>query len=648
MKNIFTFLALAVSYAVFGAEIYVSPAGSNANAGTKDSPLKSVQQAVNKAKPGDTVKLLPGIFRESVTISKVGTAEKPITLCGSRSANGDYLSILEPAGQELKNWTPAPEIGENVWKTPLAKRPDLVIMDGRMIAQINKYNMVLKRRQPLPEKLTQDMIWKDYMPKTSKRLSGLDLLAVKKDIMVSHQYFGKREEAFFPVIGYVLCGWHGGNLYLRYANGSEPAKHNLTASYGSGITLKNSKHITLRDLLVRGSTVQISITGKSGNTIVENNMLMHGSGRIKIDRQVSDTVVRGNIMTCGFIQDEHFKLRSGDDMRGGLLYLIFKYIIGTATSDDVGLFFTGKNTHAYDNIIFDGLLGIEAGGPGARVYNNSIRNMSSCGIITGHFSSGEFFNNLVMNSGIPLRIHDWRHEKFYRTEYHYNNLFVQAPHAGSYVHIYGAPDKVGPDKVNYDKDGTYKENPPAPFDPGKIFIYHNTFVGGADKPTIIPVRHYYKKYRQQPMPFYIMNNILKSSWSWGMAYQHVLAGNLLYEAVKDVPQTRLTDKKVADFNRHSPLEKLDAIWVDGSINPDKLPDARLKADSVAAGCAVDVSKDFEFNGYKVPALPGFKPGYYPGKAPAAGAIQIGEDEKMKFFNTLYSRFEQAQKLLPKR
>ena len=50
MKNIFTILALAASYAVFGAEIYVSPAGSNANAGTKDSPLKSVQQAVNKAK----------------------------------------------------------------------------------------------------------------------------------------------------------------------------------------------------------------------------------------------------------------------------------------------------------------------------------------------------------------------------------------------------------------------------------------------------------------------------------------------------------------------------------------------------------------------------------------------------------------------
>ena len=650
MKNLLTLLCLTASSAVFCAEIYVSPKGNDANAGTADSPLKSVQKAVNKAKAGDTVKLLPGIFRENVTVSnKAGTAEKPITICGSRDKSGNYLAILEPVGKELKNWTPAPEIGKDVWKIPLAKRPDLVTMDGRMIAQINKFNMVLPRRKPLPEKITQDMIWKDYLPKTSKRLSGLDLLAVKADIMVSHSYFRDREEALFPVIGYVLCGWYKGNLYLRYANGSEPAKHTITASYGNGITIKNSKYVTLRDLYMRGSTVQIFITDKSSNTVVENNLLMHGSARVKVARGVSDTTVRGNILTCGFIQDEHFKLRSGNDMRGGLLYLIFKYVIGVATSDDVGIIFIGKNTHVYDNVIFDGLLGIEAGGPGAKVYNNSIRNMSSCGIITGYISSGEFFNNLVMNSGIPLRIHDWRHEKFYRTEYHYNNLFVQAPHAGSYVHIYGAPDKVnGPDKVNYDKNGIYKENPPAPFDPGKVFVYHNTFVGGNNAATIIPVRAYYRKYREQPMPFYIMNNIIKSSWSWGMKFQHALAGNLLYVAKKDLRQANLTDKTVADFNRVSPFEKLDSIWVDGSIKPDKLPDARLKADSVAAECAVDVSKDFVFRGYKVQALPGFKPGYYKGKAPAAGAIQMGDDEKMQHFNMLYERFEKARKYLPAR
>ena len=402
-------------------------------------------------------------------------------------------------------------------ENPAEKRPNLVLMDGRMIAQINNYNMQIPRRQPLPDLLTEELVWGEYFPPAkSKRLSGLDLLATSKDIRLTHRYFryrdenGKtayRKELFWPAVGNVLCGWFKGNLYLRFAADDTPDKHNLTVSYGSGLALNGCKNVVLRDLCMRGSSVQIYINNSS-DIVVENSLLMHGSRRIKIDKDASNIIVRNNILTCGFIQDKHFGQPLSDDVRGRLTYLIFKYIIGTATSDDYGVDVCGKDCQIYDNVIVNGLLGVEGSGPGAKVYNNSIKSMSSCGIITGNRSSGEYYENLVIDCGIPLRIHDWRHEKFYRTEYHYRNLFIQSPFEGSLVHIYSASNKVGPDKVNFDKDGIYKENPPAPFDPGKIFIYHNTFIGGTDSGTPFPAKPYYTRFRNQPLPFYFVNNIV--------------------------------------------------------------------------------------------------------------------------------------------
>ena len=67
-----------------GAEIYVSPAGSNKNPGSSQAPLATITQAVLKAKPGDTVKIAPGIYREQITFRKSGKKSAPITFEGPR------------------------------------------------------------------------------------------------------------------------------------------------------------------------------------------------------------------------------------------------------------------------------------------------------------------------------------------------------------------------------------------------------------------------------------------------------------------------------------------------------------------------------------------------------------------------------------
>ena len=62
-----------------GKIYYVSEkSGAKANPGTKDLPFKNVQQAANVAKPGDTVIIKEGVYRETVTPENNGTESMPI------------------------------------------------------------------------------------------------------------------------------------------------------------------------------------------------------------------------------------------------------------------------------------------------------------------------------------------------------------------------------------------------------------------------------------------------------------------------------------------------------------------------------------------------------------------------------------------
>ena len=170
-----------VSATAFASEIFVSTSGSDSNSGSKTAPYKTLQKAVDSAAAGDTIRVLPGIYRNNITITTKATADKPLKIVGTRSDDGKYLTVLEAQSSILTDWSPAPEIGENVWKIKLAKRPDTVMLDGKMIAQINKFNMQMPRRKQVPEKLTQNILIGSHNPKNSKRISGLDLLATSKD-----------------------------------------------------------------------------------------------------------------------------------------------------------------------------------------------------------------------------------------------------------------------------------------------------------------------------------------------------------------------------------------------------------------------------------------------------------------------------------
>ena len=105
------------------------------------------------------MKIGPGVYREQIKFTRSGKKEAPITFAGSRGKNGEFLTIVESDGIALDKWEKAPEVAPGVWKTKIAKRPSIVMMDGKMIAFINGQTMALKRRKNLPSLITEEDLW---------------------------------------------------------------------------------------------------------------------------------------------------------------------------------------------------------------------------------------------------------------------------------------------------------------------------------------------------------------------------------------------------------------------------------------------------------------------------------------------------------
>ncbi|MDH7571899.1 MAG: hypothetical protein QHJ73_20150, partial [Armatimonadota bacterium] len=60
------------------AVLHVSPDGRPGAPGTAQRPIASVQEALDRARPGDTVRVHRGVYRERVAFLRGGEHGKPV------------------------------------------------------------------------------------------------------------------------------------------------------------------------------------------------------------------------------------------------------------------------------------------------------------------------------------------------------------------------------------------------------------------------------------------------------------------------------------------------------------------------------------------------------------------------------------------
>jgi len=115
-----------------GTVIYVAPSGKPGAPGTPEAPLGSVQEALGRARAGDTVHLRPGVYRERVSFQHGGGYGKPVTLEGEPGA---VIDGSEPV--EL-HWTPADDIAPGVFRAHLSFFPFTVTADGKIVTALDE------------------------------------------------------------------------------------------------------------------------------------------------------------------------------------------------------------------------------------------------------------------------------------------------------------------------------------------------------------------------------------------------------------------------------------------------------------------------------------------------------------------------------
>ena len=112
-------VALLLAVSADAAEYYVAPSGSDQAAGTAEAPFRTLAKAATVLQPGDVCAIHDGVYRETMTLSCSGEADKPIriqaapgervivtateplTTSWTKQADGSYVARIVPPPSQL-------------------------------------------------------------------------------------------------------------------------------------------------------------------------------------------------------------------------------------------------------------------------------------------------------------------------------------------------------------------------------------------------------------------------------------------------------------------------------------------------------------------------------------------------------------------
>ena len=219
--------------------------GKDSQDGSKDQPWQSLQHAVKQLKPGDTLYMRGGIYREHAVVTCQGTTEKPITI---RSFPGE-LAIVDGGLSEFYDspetaWEPVPDGAKGEYRS-VKTYPDL----GGRIDSTNVLGHFADSMVPLhgyrfPVDLRADtMYW--TLKNNQTREQGIycgpgvfyNLESKRIHVRLAHTTLKALGEE-------------------NYRGETDPRKVKLIIAGfkgGSPLSLQGAKHVKVQDVVVRGA-----------------------------------------------------------------------------------------------------------------------------------------------------------------------------------------------------------------------------------------------------------------------------------------------------------------------------------------------------------------------------------------------------------
>jgi parallel beta-helix repeat protein len=321
--------------------LVVAPEGADANAGTVEKPLLTIQRAADLAQPGDTVMVKPGTYTGFHTV-RAGRREQPITFratghvtinqsantpsdnilvrhswtvvtgFASREAGRAGIAVIEAADVVVSNNVCGPN---RVWGIFTGFAPRIQIVDNKAFGSAEQHGIyVSNSREPNDNPVVRGN--ECYANKASGiQLNGdcnmggdgtLDGALIERNIL--HDNFSKA----FSLIS-IRDSVIRNNLVYDNGRESGAAGIHLTDELKCG--KPSTGNVVVNNTIVEPRIAGIRLTDGARNNIVFNNLII-GRGIVDEvgDNQIDDASnIRGSDRTEVFVSPatHDFRLRAG-------------------------------------------------------------------------------------------------------------------------------------------------------------------------------------------------------------------------------------------------------------------------------------------------------------------------------------------------
>ena len=446
MKKLIVSGVLLAALSLCAKTYYISPEAGNGGDGSKEKPFAKIQQGLDKAMPGDTVELAPGVYYERVTFPRSGEYKKPIRLNGPRTA------VIDGSDRLQLKWEKYPEYGSKAWRTRVpehftnTKMPSgLVISPEGLIIQLFEKRITSTPDKPV--KRERDTVW------DKKLLFEQGIGKTKWQLIKALAMYRKKEN----------------DLIVAFGDGRDVSKAELILSPPiPAVSIKNVDRCVVSGITIRHAWRGVYISNSLGS-VVENCRIFKSDGGVEM-RSGAD---RCTVRFCDISMDPIFScdpyLYGSWDAWRGHKFGGFWDRIG------INMLYTTGGHHIHDNYVHNHWGGIQdIGNPGdnlaLNVHHNRIDLIEDDGLEPdGGEEYSTWHHNFVTRSRCGFRIKCIRKGPLFA----YNNVF------------YGNKE----DFRNFGTTNLAKAD---------VFIYHNTSITRAaitnnsvPKEIGTPNYHYY-------------------------------------------------------------------------------------------------------------------------------------------------------------